>query len=72
MRIVAISEENTEMVVIADVDLEVLRRTRYNGTVTPLKDRRRDLYEIKFNHISDDEVILEMEEKSLTEPEDLE
>lgn len=70
--IVAISEENTEMVVIADVDLEVLRRTRYNGTVTPLKDRRRDLYEIKFNHISDDEVILEMEEKSLTEPEDLE
>jgi predicted amidohydrolase/GNAT superfamily N-acetyltransferase len=70
--IVAISEENTEMVVIADVDLEVLRRTRYNGTVTPLKDRRKDLYSINFNKISDEKVILGMKERSLTDPEKLE
>ncbi|MFW6348440.1 MAG: GNAT family N-acetyltransferase [Cyclonatronaceae bacterium] len=69
--IVAISEENTEMVVIADVDLEVLRRTRYNGTVTPLKDRRKDLYSINFNKISDEKVILGMKERTLTDPEKL-
>lgn len=69
--IVAISEENTEMVVIADVDLEVLRRTRYNGTVTPLKDRRSDLYSINFNKISDEKVILGMKERNLTDPEKL-
>lgn len=69
--IVAISEENTEMVVIADVDLEVLRRTRYNGTVTPLKDRRKDLYSINFSRISDEEVILGMKERKLTDPEKL-
>lgn len=45
--IAAISDSNTEMVVIADIDLELLRRVRYSGTVTPLKDRRTDLYEIK-------------------------
>lgn len=59
--IVAISEENNEMVVIADVDLAVLRRTRHNGTVTPLKDRRTDLYEIKFKEVSDDKVIFPKE-----------
>ncbi len=69
--IVAISEENTEMVVIADVDLEVLRRTRHNGTVTPLKDRRKDLYNINFRHISNDEIILHLNEKGLTDPENL-
>ncbi len=69
--IVAISEENTEMGVIADVDLEVLRRTRHSGTVTPLKDRRKDLYSIKFNKISDEKIILKMKEKGLTDPENL-
>lgn len=59
--IVAISEENNEMVVIADVDLAVLRRTRHNGTVTPLKDRRTDLYEIKFNEVPDNKVIFPKE-----------
>ncbi len=60
--IVAISEENTEMVVIADVDLAVLRRTRHNGTVTPLKDRRSDLYSIKFKTAEDGERVFPREE----------
>ncbi|MCI3922205.1 bifunctional GNAT family N-acetyltransferase/carbon-nitrogen hydrolase family protein [Paenibacillus sp. TRM 82003] len=39
---------NIEMVVIGDLDLELLRRNRKSGSVTPLKDRRSDLYEVKF------------------------
>ncbi len=37
---------NIETVVIGEVDLEILRRNRVTGTVTHLKDRRRDLYNI--------------------------
>jgi len=37
---------NIETVVIGEVDLEILRRNRVTGTVTHLKDRRRDLYRI--------------------------
>ncbi len=37
---------NIETVVIGEVDLEILRRNRINGTVTHLKDRRRDLYRV--------------------------
>ncbi|HKJ32056.1 MAG TPA: bifunctional GNAT family N-acetyltransferase/carbon-nitrogen hydrolase family protein [Balneolales bacterium] len=48
--VASISEANTEMVVIADVDLELLRRARYFGTVTHLKDRRTDLYEIHYKN----------------------
>ncbi|HKJ44257.1 MAG TPA: bifunctional GNAT family N-acetyltransferase/carbon-nitrogen hydrolase family protein [Balneolales bacterium] len=48
--VASISEANTEMVVIADVDLELLRRARHFGTVTPLKDRRTDLYEINYKN----------------------
>jgi predicted amidohydrolase/GNAT superfamily N-acetyltransferase len=55
----AISEENAEMVVIADVDLEQLRRARHYGTVTPLRDRRKDLYSLKFEHVSDSKVIFQ-------------
>ncbi|CAG9621778.1 carbon-nitrogen hydrolase family protein [Sutcliffiella rhizosphaerae] len=39
---------NIEMVIIGDVDLEILRRQRQSGTVRQLKDRRRDVYEIKY------------------------
>jgi predicted amidohydrolase/GNAT superfamily N-acetyltransferase len=35
---------NIETLVMADVDLEVLRRHRYAGTVQPWNDRRDDLY----------------------------
>ena len=55
--VASISETNTEMVVIADVDLELLRRVRYNGTVTHLKDRRTDLYSIRFLHEDEDNVV---------------
>ncbi len=55
--VAALSEENAEMVVIADVDLEHLRRARHYGTVTPLRDRRKDLYSIKFEDVSDSKVI---------------
>jgi predicted amidohydrolase/ribosomal protein S18 acetylase RimI-like enzyme len=39
---------NIETVVVGEVDLEILRRHRTNGTVTQLKDRRKDLYTISF------------------------
>ena len=39
---------NIEMVVIGDVDLEILRRQRQNGTVRQLKDRRKDVYNIQY------------------------
>ncbi|MGD8278410.1 MAG: GNAT family N-acetyltransferase [Gemmatimonadota bacterium] len=37
---------NIETLVMADVDLELLRRHRYSGTVTPWSDRRDDLYDV--------------------------
>ncbi|MBO8171914.1 MAG: bifunctional GNAT family N-acetyltransferase/carbon-nitrogen hydrolase family protein [Bacillaceae bacterium] len=37
---------NIETIVVGEVDLEVLRRNRNVGTVTPLKDRRTDYYRI--------------------------
>lgn len=37
---------NTEMVLIADVDLSALRDLHEYGTVKVLKDRRKDLYEV--------------------------
>ena len=36
---------NIETIVVGDVDLEILRRNRKAGTVTQLKDRRRDVYQ---------------------------
>ena len=38
-------EPNVETVVVADLDLETLRRNRVDGTVRPWRDRRLDLYE---------------------------
>ncbi len=40
---------NTEMVIIADVDLDDLMELHQYGSVRNLLDRRKDLYEIKFN-----------------------
>lgn len=39
-------QANLETVVIADVDLELLRQNRLNGTVRTWHDRRTDLYEV--------------------------
>ncbi len=38
---------NTEMVLIVDVDLELLKDLHHNGSVTNLKDRRKDLYRLE-------------------------
>lgn len=41
------ANENIETVVIHDVDLELLRRHRVNGSVRNWNDRRTDIYEVK-------------------------
>jgi len=38
---------NTEMILIADVDINLLRELHNYGSVKNLKDRRKDLYELK-------------------------
>ncbi|MBI9071358.1 MAG: GNAT family N-acetyltransferase [Melioribacteraceae bacterium] len=38
---------NTEMILIADVDIDLLRELNQFGTVRNLKDRRTDIYELK-------------------------
>lgn len=38
---------NTEMILIADVDLDLLRELNQFGSVRNMKDRRKDLYELK-------------------------
>lgn len=38
---------NTEMILIADVDIDLLRELHNHGAVKNLKDRRTDLYEIR-------------------------
>jgi hypothetical protein len=38
---------NSEMTVIADVNLELLKELHEYGSVNTLKDRRKDLYEVK-------------------------
>lgn len=43
------SMPNIETVVVQDVDLELLRRNRFYGTVRPWTDRRRDAYSIRYN-----------------------
>lgn len=46
--IVGETGENDEMVMIGDIDLEVLRRGREDGTVRQLRDRRHDLYRVEY------------------------
>ena len=38
---------NSEMIVIADLDLDLLRELNQHGSVRNLKDRRKDLFELK-------------------------
>lgn len=38
---------NTEMILICDVDLSLLEQLHVHGSVNNLKDRRKDIYEIK-------------------------
>ena len=39
---------NTEMVLIADLDMELLSELHYHGAVRNLRDRRKDFYELGF------------------------
>lgn len=43
----ASATQNTEMVVIADVDIDLLRELNQFGSVRNLKDRRKDLFELR-------------------------
>jgi len=40
---------NTEMTLICDVDLQLLKELNHKGSVTNLRDRRKDLYRMDFN-----------------------
>jgi predicted amidohydrolase/ribosomal protein S18 acetylase RimI-like enzyme len=44
--VAAEASPNVETVIVGDVDLETLRRSRRSGTVMQLHDRRHDLYEV--------------------------
>ena len=46
--IMAESTPNTEMALIADLDLDKLNQLRHEGSVTNSKDRRLDLYELNW------------------------
>ena len=49
------STPNVETLVTADVDLDLLRRHRYEGAVQPWEDRRTDLYGIVWKGSEGDE-----------------
>ena len=48
---------NIETMIISDVDLEILRRTRYSGSVQNWKDRRTDLYHLTWREDGADQSI---------------
>ncbi|MCQ6273945.1 bifunctional GNAT family N-acetyltransferase/carbon-nitrogen hydrolase family protein [Bacillus sp. V3B] len=52
--IVGECDANVDTVVVGDVDLEKLRRSRNSGSVRQLRDRRRDLYRIELNNLEID------------------
>ena len=45
--IMAETTPNTEMVLVADVDLDLLKHLSDKGSVNNLRDRRTDLYSLK-------------------------
>jgi predicted amidohydrolase/GNAT superfamily N-acetyltransferase len=47
--IMAESTPNTEMALIADLDLDKLAQLRHEGSVTNSRDQRKDLYEIQWS-----------------------
>lgn len=49
--IVGECDANVDTVVVGDVDLETLRRSRSSGSVRQLRDRRRDLYRIELKNL---------------------
>ncbi len=49
--IVGECDANVDTVVVGDVDLEKLRRSRNSGSMRQLRDRRRDLYRIELKNL---------------------
>ncbi|MCB1177043.1 MAG: bifunctional GNAT family N-acetyltransferase/carbon-nitrogen hydrolase family protein [Leptospiraceae bacterium] len=45
------STPNSEMILLADVDLDLLKELNSYGSVRNLKDRRKDLYEVKLKKL---------------------
>jgi predicted amidohydrolase/GNAT superfamily N-acetyltransferase len=45
--IVGMTDSNVETILISDIDLDNLYRTRHTGSVQPRRDRRPDLFEFK-------------------------
>jgi hypothetical protein len=43
------ADPNVETMLVTDLDIRDLYRSREAGSVTPLMDRRRDLFELKVN-----------------------
>jgi predicted amidohydrolase/ribosomal protein S18 acetylase RimI-like enzyme len=52
--IVGECDANIDTVVVGDVDLEKLRRSRKSGSVRQLQDRRHDLYRIEWKNLNVD------------------
>jgi predicted amidohydrolase/ribosomal protein S18 acetylase RimI-like enzyme len=49
--IVGECDANVETIVVGDIDLEKLRRSRTSGSVRQLRDRRHDLYHIQLKNL---------------------
>ncbi len=47
--VVSETTPNTEMMLVVDVNLDLLKELRYKGTVRNMHDRRKDLYTLKWN-----------------------
>ncbi len=54
---------NTEMILVADVDIDLLKELHSFGAVKNLKDRRRDLYDVKYIIEKSDAEVIKVEEK---------
>jgi hypothetical protein len=65
--IVAEATPNTEMTLIADLDLDLLKDLNSSGAVRNLRDRRRDLYSLNWSikkSERDDELLSQGEERA--------
>ncbi len=51
--IVAEATPNTEMALMVDLDLELIKELRHKGSVRNLQDRRLDLYNVSWHHSED-------------------
>ncbi|QJX45733.1 bifunctional GNAT family N-acetyltransferase/carbon-nitrogen hydrolase family protein [Hymenobacter taeanensis] len=68
--IVAEATPNTEMTLIADLDLDLLKDLNTSGAVRNLRDRRRDLYSVSWVKKTerDDELLAQGEERAPKAP----